>query len=177
MTRVCWRVRVWFWPLLINVALMMIRDLLLTLRLAGIERDRSSRGESSRAESLRAMSSRDHVGGALCSATVPRPSASSLMSLRRARHRPDPASTPRHPGFSRHSRPARHSRHSREGGNPVSSHTHHARCLGAWGEWRSGIKEEPEGRGTAAEPLTPSAEAYTNPASIHLLANTNTSIT
>jgi len=37
-----------------------------------------------------AASSRDHAGGALCSATVPRPSGSSLMSLRRARHRPDP---------------------------------------------------------------------------------------
>ncbi len=39
-------------------------------------------------------------------------------------------------------------------------HTCHARRLGAWGKWRSGIKEEPEGRGTAAELLTPSARAY-----------------
>ena len=37
---------------------------------------------------------------------------------------------------------------------------HHARCLGAWGEWRSEIKAEAEGRGTFAELLTPSAEAY-----------------
>jgi hypothetical protein len=92
--------------------------------------------------------SRDQTGGALCSATVPRPSGSSLMSLRRARHRPDPTST---------------IRHSREGGNPVLPRTHHARCLGAWGEWRSGIKEEAEGRGTAAKLLTPSAEAYKTP--------------
>ena len=123
----------------------------------------------------RATSSRDQAAAALYSATVPRPSASSLMSLRRARHRPDLANT-----FSQ-SRPFRH---SREGGNPVLSHTHHARCPSAWGEWRSGIKEEltqpllrlrsrfgnrpctanaVRGRGTAAEPLTPSAPRRTRP--------------
>lgn len=63
---------------------------------------------------------------------------SSFMSLRRARHRPDLAEV--------------------AGIQPLPSH--HARCPGAWGEWRSDIKEEPEGRGTVAEPLTPSAGAY-----------------
>ena len=117
------------------------------------------------------------IGGALCSANVPRQRtasavhgllpqserirysgcvSSSLMSLRRARHRPDPVST---------------SRHSREGGNPVLWPTHPARCLGAWGEWRSEIQEEAAGRGTIAEPLTPSAEAYTN-LGANLLAQT-----
>ena len=112
-----------------------------------------------------AASSRDQAGGALCSANVPRPRtalavhgllpqserirysgcvSSSLMSLRRARHRPDLATLV---------------------GSPTL-HIHPARCLGAWGEWRSvdlgfcQIKEEPEGRGTFAEPFTPSAEAY-----------------
>ena len=126
----------------------------------------------------RATSSRDQAAAALYSATVPRPSASSLMSLRRARHRPDLASTfsqhsrSRRSCPSRQSRPFRHSRpfrqsrpfrHSREGGNPVLPHTHHARCPSAWGEWRSGIKEEAAGRGTAAEPLTPSAPGRTRP--------------
>ena len=32
---------------------------------------------------------RDHVAGALCSANVPRPAASSFISLRRAHHRRD----------------------------------------------------------------------------------------
>ena len=106
-----------------------------------------------------AASSRDQAGGALCSATVPRPRtalavhgllpqserirysgcvSSSLMSLRRARHRPDPANVV---------------------GNPLP-HSHPTHRLGAWGEWRSEIKGEAEGRRTFAEPLTPSAEAY-----------------
>ena len=134
------------------------------LRLTSSSRDQSLRDKTSRGQS-----SRDQVVGALCSATVPRPSGSSLMSLRRARHRPDLASTLVHSRTPSHSRPSRQSRplrHSREGGNPVLSNTHLARCLGAWGEWRSvdlgfcQIKEEAEGRGTFAEPLTPSAEAY-----------------
>ncbi len=85
-----------------------------------------------------AAASRDQAGGALCSATVPRPSGSSLMSLRRARRRPDLA--------------------KRVETSPL--HTHHARRPGAWGEWRSEIKEEAAGRRTFAELLTPSAWAY-----------------
>ncbi len=89
-------------------------------------------------ESFLAAASRDQAAAALCSANVPRPSASSLISLRRARHRPDPMSLE----------------------VVLPSNSHPVRRLGAWGEWRSGIKEEAAGRGTAAEPLTPSAEAY-----------------
>ena len=69
-----------------------------------------------------ATASRDQAGDALCSANVFRPAGSPLIwqnpksTLRRARHRPDPASTLRQPCPSRHSR---FSRHSREGGNPV----------------------------------------------------------
>jgi hypothetical protein len=37
---------------------------------------------------------------------------------------------------------------------------HLFRCPGAWCVRRSGIKEEPAGRGTAAEPYIPSARAY-----------------
>ncbi len=58
---------------------------------------------------LLATTSRDQAGGALCSATVPRPTASSLMSLRRAHHRPDPWRV--------------------AGIQPL--HTERARCLGA----------------------------------------------
>ncbi len=36
--------------------------------------------------------------------------------------------------------------------------------FGAWVGRRSGIKEEPEGRGTAAEPSKPSAEAVVHAA-------------
>jgi hypothetical protein len=39
--------------------------------------------------------------------------------------------------------------------------TRPVRSSGAWCGQRSGIKEEPEGRGTAAEPSTPSARAST----------------
>ncbi len=91
-----------------------------------------------------ATASRDQAGGALCSATVPRPSGSSLMSLRRARHRPDPTSV----------------------AVIQPSNSFPVRCIGAWGKWRSvdsgffQIKEEAEGRGIFAEPLTPSADAY-----------------
>ncbi len=93
---------------------------------------------------LRATASRDQAGGALCSANVLRPAGSPLIwqnpksTLRRARHRPDPSNV--------------------TGIRPL--HSHSARCLVAWGEWRSEIKEEAAGRGTFAEPLTPSAEAY-----------------
>jgi hypothetical protein len=89
---------------------------------------------------FQATALRDQTSGALCSATVPRPSGSSLMSLRRARHWSDLAGVK---GIQ-------------------SSYSNHDRCLGAWGEWRSEIKEEAAGRGTFAEPLTPSAEAYKN---------------
>ncbi len=87
---------------------------------------------------FQATTSRDQAAAALYSAHVLRPSGSPLTSLRRARHRPDLANVM---------------------GNP-QMYTHHARCLGAWGEWRSEIKGEAEGRRTFAEPLTPSAEAY-----------------
>ena len=42
------------------------------------------------------------------------------------------------------------------------SRTNRAGCRGRWGGWCSGIKEEPAGRGTAAEAFTPVASAYTN---------------
>ena len=42
--------------------------------------------------------------------------------------------------------------------------THHVRSLGAWCGQRSGIKEEPAGRRTAAEMFTPSAKACTEQA-------------
>ena len=41
--------------------------------------------------SLESRRGRDHADGVLCSANVPRPSGSSFISLRRARHRRDPS--------------------------------------------------------------------------------------
>ena len=100
----------------------------------------SSRASSSRDLSFRASSSRDHADAVLCSANVPRPAASSRMELHRARHRPDLADVM---------------------GLQLSS-PHHARCPGAWGEWRSEIKGERVARRTFAESFIPSARAYKN---------------
>ena len=95
---------------------------------------------TSRDQSFRAAASRDHADAVLCSANVPRPAASSRMELHRARHRPDLADVM---------------------GLQLSS-PHHARCPGAWGEWRSEIKGERVARRTFAESFTPSARAYKN---------------
>ena len=80
----------------------------------------------------RARGGRDHADGVLCSANVPRrqPSAagSSLISLRRARHRRDP-----------------------DAQSLIGRHNAASPVPRAPGVSRSEIKEEAEGRGTFAE--------------------------